>query len=255
MKSTDLYPPDLYALIHRGNPGDAEFYARHSKGAHVLELGCGYGRLIPTLAKASASYHGLELDSSFLKLAKKELALLPQARREKVRLVQGDMRDFAFKQHFDRVLLPYSTLFCLQNQRDVLRCLKRVREHLSEKGELLLDVYTTDRFHRDLDPAEMTGKERDFLTTATGKKGSYQVFERTRWSRARQQFKVVYEYESERGRRVEGTIHHRYWLRAQLEELLAKAGFSVLSLHGDFEGKKLGLRSDFMVVRARPTAS
>ncbi len=255
MKSTAAYPPELYALIHRGNPGDAAFYASESRGLHVLELGCGYGRLIPGIAKVAASYQGLELDPGFLKLAKRERTALPAPQRLKVRLSQGDMRDFSFKQRFDRVFLPYSTLYCLSNQRDVLRCLTRVREHLAEGGELVLDAYLADTFHSELDPAEMTGKERDFLAIAAGAKATYQVFERTRWSRAKQTFKVVYEYESGHGKPLTGTIHHRYWLRRELEALLSRAGFSVLSVHGDFDGKRLGKRSELMVVRARPTQS
>lgn len=248
-----LYPPDLYALIHRGNPGDAAFYARHVKGAaSVLELGAGYGRLISTLAKTGAAYQGLELDPAFLKLASKVRTALPEAQRKRVRLRHGDMRDFAFKQRFERVILPYSTLYCLQSERDVLRCLKQARAHVTDKGELLLDAYFADGFHRDLDPDEMTGKERDFLTSVTSKKGKYQVFERTRWSRAQQKFKVTYEYENERGELTKGVVLHRYLLKDQLTALLERAGFAVVSLAGDFAGKRLGIRSEHIVVRARP---
>ncbi len=41
------YPPALYAELHVGNPGDLAFYREHCVGASsILELGCGYGRVM-----------------------------------------------------------------------------------------------------------------------------------------------------------------------------------------------------------------
>ena len=49
---------ELYALTHRGNPGDTEFYARRCAGAgSVLELGTGYGRLLPALPREELDGH------------------------------------------------------------------------------------------------------------------------------------------------------------------------------------------------------
>ena len=60
---------ELYALTHRGNRGDLEFYRRTCRGARsVLELGSGYGRVLTVLANAERRVVGLERDPQFLAL-------------------------------------------------------------------------------------------------------------------------------------------------------------------------------------------
>jgi SAM-dependent methyltransferase len=251
--SDAAYAPELYALVHRGVRGDEAFYTRACKRAeNVLELGCGYGRLIPALASTGARYQGLEIDPAFLRLAQRVRRSLAPALKAQVSLRLGDMRDFQFRQRFDRILLPHSTLYCLQSERDVLRCLRAARAHLTDDGELILDAYLADHFHDTLQPKTMTGKERDFLATVADEKRKYLVFERTRWLRPKQRFVVTYEYESDRGELSKGVIHHRYLLRTQLERLLARAGFQVKSLAGTFKGARLGPRSEHLVLRASP---
>ena len=62
---------ELYALTHRGNRGDLEFYQRTCRGARsVLELGSGYGRVLTALAGAKRRVVGLERDREFLALAR-----------------------------------------------------------------------------------------------------------------------------------------------------------------------------------------
>jgi len=246
------YPPELFALVHKGTPGDVEFYEALCRGTErTLELGCGYGRLIPKLSATGTHYHGLELSPELLRLARAVRRSLPERRRARVHLRHGDMRDFHYRERFDRILVPHSTLYCLPNDRDVLRCLRAAREHLAEGGELALDAYHADDFHDRLDPKGLDGKARDYLMQVTGKAGGYLVFERTRWIRTRQRFVVTYEYEGERGQLLKGVVQHRYLLRGQLEALLERAGFRHLRWSGNFRGGRLTARSEHLVLRAR----
>ena len=246
------YPSELFALVHRGTAGDVQFYRRICAGTEkVLELGCGYGRLIPDLAATGVHYYGLELSAALLRMAQRVRRALPESQRARVSMRRGDMRSFAYAQRFDRILLPHSTLYCLPNDRDVLRCLRCVREHLAEGGELVLDAYTADDFHYRLDPRELNGKTRDYLSQVTGKHGDYLVFERTHWTRSKQRFAVTYEYESERGKLEKGLVQHRYLLQPQLAALLERAGFSRLKWAGSFKGSRFNARSEQLVLRAR----
>ncbi|MFT3924843.1 MAG: class I SAM-dependent methyltransferase [Myxococcales bacterium] len=245
------YPPDLFALIHRGTAGDMEFYREVCQSTDsVLELGCGYGRLIPELVATGTHYFGLELSPELLRLARRVRAKLPERKRGRVSLRAGDMRDFQFKRRFDRILLPHSTLYCLPDDRSVLACLRCAKAHLSEGGQLVLDAYCADDFHYRLDPKELTGKQREYLTRVESRLGSYLVFERTRWIRSKQRFVVTYEHESERGKLLQGTVEHRYLLRGQLERLLERAGFEHSKWAGNFRGGRLKTRSEQLVVQA-----
>ena len=74
----ERYDPELYRLLHRGHPGDAAYYARHCTGARrVLELGCGYGRLIKSLLPKRGRYVGVDIEPGLLRLARSERAQLP----------------------------------------------------------------------------------------------------------------------------------------------------------------------------------
>lgn len=246
------YNPALYALVHCGNPGDRAFYEQVASGVgSVLELGCGYGRLLPALVQGGARYVGLDFEPGLLSLARKVRSALPAGQRARVSLRAGDMRTIVMRSRFDRIVLPHSGLYCLPSARAVLQCLRRVREQLNDDGELVLDAYNADDFHAALDESSMTGKERDWVTQVTADDVRYEVFERTRWHKPKQKLVVRYEYESAARVLHRGRIDHHYLLRAQLEELLARAGLTPTLIAGSFTGTRWTRRSEHLVVRAR----
>ena len=132
---------ELYALTHRGNPGDTVFYAKACSNARrVLELGTGYGRLIPALLGSATSsapkkeLWGIDQDPHMLAAAKSTVRSLTLRRQSLVHLRAGDMRSFDYDVQFDRIILPYNGLNCLLNRRDTLQCLKCVKLHLAPGG-------------------------------------------------------------------------------------------------------------------------
>ena len=57
------YPAKLYSLVHRGTPGDVPFYREACADAGaILELGCGYGRILEALAMPDRLLIGLDRD-------------------------------------------------------------------------------------------------------------------------------------------------------------------------------------------------
>ena len=68
-------PAELYARLHRGNPGDLDFYRRACAGASsVLELGCGHGRVLRAIATPETHLVGVDLDPELLALARRGCA-------------------------------------------------------------------------------------------------------------------------------------------------------------------------------------
>jgi SAM-dependent methyltransferase len=247
------YDPELYALVHRGTSGDATFYARVCRGARaVLELGCGYGRLLPALAGVATSYVGLDCDAGLLRLARRERAALRQPERAKVKLRFGDMRAFSMRERFDKILIPHSGLFCLQRDADVLACLRCARAHLRDAGELVLDSYAADGFHEHSRPGDLPAEAEVWLARVASSAVEYDVYERSRWDRRRQRMTVTYRHvPRDGGRAREGVIEHRYVRIAQLRSLFERAGFVLEEQSGGFRGQRLSARSELMVVRAR----
>jgi SAM-dependent methyltransferase len=236
---------ELYALTHRGNPGDIAFYRRACAGASsVLELGCGSGRLLTGLVRPGRRLVGLDRDTGLLGIARRSLG-------RSVTLVQGDMRRFDLGERFQRVLIPYSAFYCLLTKADALSCLRCARRQLCPGGLLLLDAYAADAFHRAGGPE---GEEVDRLFSVELRGRSYDVFERSRWRRQRQRLDIVYVYvDRKSGRRLEEPLPQHYWLAAQVGPLLAQAGLELVTMAGDFRGHRYSpARSPSMVVTARP---
>lgn len=232
------YDPELYALVHTGSPGDEAFYARVCEGVDsVLELGCGYGRILSAIAAPQRQVVGIEIDAGFRAMAERRLASVPSGRHVTVRA--GDMRAFAVDGRFDRILIPHSGLYCLLNEADVVSCLGCVAQHLAPGGELVFDAYLADDFHAegatDEGPAE---SERTELTEIELDGQTYAVSESSTWVRDEQRIDARYFHVPHGGgaERV-GTIPQRYLLSTQVEGLLERAGLRLLAMAGDFDGR------------------
>jgi SAM-dependent methyltransferase len=239
----------LYALTHRGNSGDVEFYVRLCRdAASILELGCGYGRLLTALAAPGRELCGLDLDADLLQLCRSACAELPLAKRRTLELVQADMQRFAFERRFQRVLLPYNGLLCLLGPRAAARCFRAVRAVLEPGGVFAFDVWNADA----LAPEALRAADDDEPVARFEEGGrSWTVTERCRLGRGSQRLDVTYDYfPSGRAAPRSQCIRQRYYRSAELFGLLGAAGFTVTAKLGDFAGARFGKRSQRLVVTA-----
>jgi SAM-dependent methyltransferase len=112
----------------------------------VLELACGTGRLALPLVAAGATMRedfslvGLDTSGSFLQRAEEKLAETPHG--DRVRLVEGDIRDFDLGESFDLILIGFNSLAYIHTIEDHLAHLARVRRHLAPGGHYAIDVQT-----------------------------------------------------------------------------------------------------------------
>jgi SAM-dependent methyltransferase len=244
----DALTADLYALTHRGNPGDVGFYQGVCRGASsILELGVGYGRLLPHLAPKTELYVGLDREAQFLKAARR---VVREGSLSQVRLVEEEMEHFDLGERFDRIVLPYSGLYCLLSKRSLLACLRRVRAHLTDKGEFVFDVWTADGFFEDPEAEGYYDEPSPVMTVVKGKR-SWDVYEESRLYAWRQRLDVAYHYVPEgSGPNVTIRIPQRYAPREELSGLLAQTGLRLRHCYGGFKKERLGSRSDHLVMRA-----
>ena len=93
------------------------------RGARVLDVACGYGRLTLPLAGTGLTMTGVDLAEGYVRRAKRD------ARREgaEARFVCGDMRAMEFDAEFDGAFCWF-TSFGYFGDRENLETLKRVRE-------------------------------------------------------------------------------------------------------------------------------
>ena len=137
---------------------------------HILELGCGSGRLLLPLAERGHEVTGIDRSTTMLRLARSRLAAAPTGTRELVTLRRDDMSEFELPKRFDLILLPINNVALLPNVEARQRTFAGAAAHLAEAGVFLVDHLLPGRevrgdrdvrAHVDLDE---NGHERLVLT-------------------------------------------------------------------------------------------
>ncbi len=247
------YDPALYDLVHTGTPGDVAFYVRVTRGAErVLELGCGSGRVLVAMAEAGCSVTGLELDPGMLEGARARVAGAAPEVRGRIALARGDMSDFDLGARFDRIVVPFSGLYCLSTPEALASCMRCVRAHLTAGGLFVFDGYAADEFHARSRPEDYPDNLLEPVAEIEHDGEPLTVLEKSTWDRGRQRVDATYVYLTREGRvRHRASIAHRYLRRREVEPLVRGAGLTLVSIHGDFDGAPYDPAQGSLVVVAR----
>lgn len=143
MSEYDRTDAGIYDSFSTGLEGDEAFYVEEAlkAGGPVLELGCGTGRITIPIAEAGVSIVGLDLAPSMLEIARRKIAGLPKATGQLLRIVEGDMRTFSLERRFPLAIIPYRAFLHMMTADDQRRALTRIREHLTDGGRLVFNVF------------------------------------------------------------------------------------------------------------------
>jgi len=241
---------ELYAMLHRGHPGDIAFYLRLCEvAAAVLELGVGYGRVALPLARAGHLVVGLDIDEHLLALAREAARGETSEVKARLSLVCGDMATMSLGRLFDRVLVPFNAICCLLSRARLVACFRQIGSHLAPGGLLALDTYRAEHLHGGGDVDD----DNDFepVVAFAHSTGVLDVLERSSWEPALQRLDTTYRFvPRDGGELFEQTIKQRYLLASELERLLAETGFHVVDRAGGFLGEQLDDDAEHMVVVA-----
>lgn len=110
----------------------------------ALELGIGTGRIAIPLAAAGVSVHGIDGSTAMVE------RLRAKPGGGSIRVTIGDFADLDLEERFSLVFVVFNTFFGILEQRDQVRCFRRVAEHLVPGGHFLLECFVPDlsRFDR-----------------------------------------------------------------------------------------------------------
>lgn len=249
----DSFIADYYdeSPIVRGRTRDVAFYrdAVHEYGDPVLELGCGTGRITLALAEAGHRVTGLDISERMLERCNQKRAELPTEARERVHLVQGNMVRFDLGEKFRVVIIPFRPMQHLLEIDEQVACLESVRRHLraegrqfgERSGKLILDVFQTDaeRMH---DPSYQEEGLVAEYAMPDGRR--VKIAERVKaFHRAQQRndVEMIFYVTDARGKeeRMVFAWTLRYFFRYEVEHLLARCGFRVSAVYGDFDRSPL----------------
>jgi SAM-dependent methyltransferase len=107
----------------------------------ILEVACGTGRVLLPIARKGIEIHGVDNSLPMLKILKKHLAREPQEVRDRVKLHEGDMRDFRLGTQYPLVIIPFRPMQHMHTVEDQVNALTSAAAHLNEAGILAFDVF------------------------------------------------------------------------------------------------------------------
>lgn len=242
-------------------PGEIDFYrelAAKAKldGKAVLEVACGTGRVAIRLAQDGVRVIGLDISTSMLEVAREKSTGISN-----VRWVEGDMRSFELDEAFGLVIIPGHALQNINTPEDQIASLRCIKRHLAFDGVLVVHLdHQNDKnlvWLGDLS-AEKKGVFEEAGEVTNPKTGclvrisrawSYEPSTQTCsavtvWEEIGSDGKVVDRWER-------GPIRLHCVFRFEMEHLLARAGFEVEAVYGDFLRRELEDDSSEMVWVAR----
>lgn len=219
-------------------------------GGPILEIMCGTGRILVPLAEDGYFITGVDISRAMLDIARHKADEAGLSSR--ITLMQGDIRTVELPaQHFSLAFVALNSFMHMEQVDDQLAALATMRRTLMPGGILILDLFNPDL---------------DLLSSEDGRV----ILERQFDLEGRQVFKfvsrnvdlatqtldVTYLYDdldaSGQVTRYAMGIRLHWFYRYELEHLLVRAGFTLISIFGTYDLSDYASHSDRLIVVASP---
>lgn len=239
-------------------PGEIDFYQGMAtevkkQGGAILEVGCGTGRVALRLAREGVSVVGLDLYPAMLAVARQKSQGLSN-----VRWVEGDMQAFELGERFDLILIPGHSFQFMLTPADQVACLECIHRHLIADGKLVIHVNRDDlSWLGGLSQGKGTGFElvgeyrKDAMMETVRKWNSWSYEDSTQTASVITAWEIIGKDGVVKERKDSVKKHLHCVFRFEMEHLLARTGFQVDALYGDFFRQELQDTSPDMIWVAR----
>ncbi|MGW7279654.1 class I SAM-dependent methyltransferase [Streptomyces sp. NPDC054844] len=218
-----------------------------SPGAAVMDLACGTGRHSVPLSAAGYRVTGVDLMEHYLCQARARTRDAGQH----VEFVQADMRDLgALPQgSFDAVVSLHTSFGFFDTEDENLSVLTQIRRVLAPGGRFLIDVMNRDWFLSQSGESFGVGADEFVVRNFDSSDGVTYLYEerfspltsRIRW------------HIRSADASVSATADYRVYSAHELISMLARAGFDVLGLHGDYDLSPFHVHSPHLICTAAAT--
>ena len=227
------------------NREDVGFFvdlARAARGP-VLEVACGTGRVLLPCARAGAEVVGIDLSAGMLDVCRQRLARERPEVQARVELHEADMRTLDLGRQFDLITAPFRGFQHLLTVEDQQRALRAIRRHLADDGRFVLDLFNPS--------LPILGDERWLVsplvepafTMPDGRSvvRSLRIVSRDYFAQV-QRLEMIYDVTWPDGRTEHRASQFplRYLFRFEAEHLLAREGYRVDAIYGDYERHAYG---------------
>ena len=220
-------------------------------GDPILDVGCGTGRVMLHLAAEGHRVVGVDHAAAMLARGQRRLDATPELVPH-VTFVQGDVLDADLPETpYKLVIVPYNGFMHFNEQASQLAALRRFHAALEPGGLLVLDLPNAGEAFGTQDDNALA-LERTFIEPETGHLVMQQSV--STLDRVAQQLHITWIYD-EIG--AEGVVQRtlaplllRYVFAAELDLLLAAAGFEKVTAYGDYDQEPFEDGSPRMIVLA-----
>jgi len=237
-----------YDLQHVGITDDIPFYLKQARelGGAVLEIACGTGRITIPLAEAGIRITGLDLSEGMLRQAGAKAA----QRGIAVDWVPGDCRKLDLGRTFNLIFFPFNSIAHLHDPESIEACFTGVREHLSDDGRFIVDI-----FNPRLDILLRDASERYPVAEYPDPDGAGVVLitENNVYDAATQVNHIKWYYRvGNHGEERVAELNMRVFFPQELDALFRANGFEIEAKYGDFDESPFESNSPKQIIRARP---
>jgi SAM-dependent methyltransferase len=241
-------------------PGELDFYQElvseaKRKGQGLLEIACGTGRVTIRLAQAGIHTVGLDISPKMLAVAKEKSTGMAD-----IGWVEADMCSFELGETFGLVIIPGHAFQNLNTPQEQADCMQCIYKHLLPGGRLVVHVD-----HQDLgwlgdltrekggvfEPAEQFRHPQSGHQIRAARAWTYEPATQTAvcttiWEAVDEAGKIVNHWQT-------APIRLHCIFRFEMEHLLARTGFCIEAIYGDFFRTPLEDKSANMIwVASRP---
>jgi SAM-dependent methyltransferase len=234
---------------------DVQFYVEEAldTDGRVLELGSGTGRVLLPIAQRGRDITGVDNSARMLERCRERLALEPAEVQSKVKLVKADMRELDLGDaQFSITLIPFRPFQHLISASDQIATLQRIHRHLEPGGRLVFDVFNPNMRYmiedrtteREDTPEVQLPDGRSFRRN--GRVAAAHIVDQYN------EIELIYYVREADGseRRIVHAFLMRWFWRHEVEHLLARCGFRVRAVFGDFNRSPLTDASPEMIFMA-----
>jgi SAM-dependent methyltransferase len=233
-------------------PNDLPFYEAliPSPDAHILDLGCGTGRVLLPLANACGYVHGIDRSEAMISICRSKLrgAQIPST---KARVEVGDITHLALGHTFHLIIAPYRVFQNLKTDAEVAGLFSGVRTHLAPEGTCILNVFHPSRDAETL-RREWCNETETLSWEVAGEDGRITCHERR--PRLDPERLVLYPeliYRAYKGAALTEEavlrIPMRCYYPEAFEQLIVEHGFRVIKRWGGYAGEPYGKGSELVV--------
>jgi SAM-dependent methyltransferase len=201
---------------------------------HILEIGCGTGRVLKFLADKGCTVTGVDISEEMLEIAAQKLQ--NEIKNNLVILKNFNFENGYLQDEFDRVLITFYTANYLLDETKMVRFLSNIYQSMSENGIFLLDLF----YPKPLAKPETEGKIFEAKIEVEGKQVLYQDCRKMDGAiEIREQKYGFY------GEIIEITTHRKYYSKQRMTNLLKFTGFRQIEVTDGYDIKSFHKILDF----------